>query len=101
MALGVLYQCTDRRRGVRGISLFLKETKTSADAKLDWLGFGSLSVAIAATQVFLDRGAQLDWFSSFEILVEATIAASAFYIFLVHYIHRGKSFVNPPAVSRS
>jgi DHA2 family multidrug resistance protein len=78
-----------------GISLFLKETKTSADAKLDWIGFGSLSIAIAATQVFLDRGAQLDWFSSFEILVEATIAASASYIFLVHTFTAENSFVNP------
>jgi DHA2 family multidrug resistance protein len=78
-----------------GISFFLRETKTSADAKLDWLGFGSLSVAIAATQVFLDRGAQLDWFSSVEILIEATIAASAFYIFLVHTFTAENSFVNP------
>jgi len=31
-----------------GISFFLRETKTSAAAKLDWLGFGSLSLAIAA-----------------------------------------------------
>ncbi len=78
-----------------GISLFLKETTTGATAKLDWLGFGSLSVAIAATQVFLDRGAQLDWFSSLEIIIEAVIAASAFYIFLVHTFTAEKSFVNP------
>ena len=44
----------------------------------------ALSVAIAALQVFLDRGAQLDWFSSVEILIEAVVCASAFYIFLVH-----------------
>jgi DHA2 family multidrug resistance protein len=78
-----------------GISLFLKETTASATAKLDWLGFGSLSVAIAATQVFLDRGAQLDWFSSLEIIIEAVIAASAFYIFLVHTFTTEKPFVNP------
>src|SRR5258705_10267850 len=56
-----------------GISYFIRETTISASAKLDWLGFGSLSIAIAALQVFLDRGAQLDWFSSFEILIEAAI----------------------------
>ncbi len=78
-----------------GIWLFLRETKTSADARLDWLGFGSLSIGIAAMQVFLDRGAQLDWFSSFEILVEATITVSAFYIFLVHTFTAENSFVNP------
>lgn len=78
-----------------GISFFLKETKTTAGAQLDWIGFGSLSIAIAAMQVFLDRGAQLDWFSSLEILIEATIAVSAFYIFLVHTFTAENSFVNP------
>jgi len=78
-----------------GLSFFLRETKTSAAAKLDWLGFGSLSIAIAAMQVFLDRGAQLDWFSSFEILIEAVVCASALYIFLVHTFTAKNSFVNP------
>jgi DHA2 family multidrug resistance protein len=78
-----------------GISFFLTETKTSAAAKLDWLGFGSLSLAIAAMQVFLDRGAQLDWFSSFEILIEAVVAVSAFYVFLVHTFTAQDSFVKP------
>jgi len=78
-----------------GISFFLRETKTSAATKLDWLGFGSLSVAIATMQVFLDRGAQLDWFSSFEILIEAVVCASALYIFLVHTFTTKNSFVNP------
>src|SRR3981189_583342 len=78
-----------------GISFFMKETKISAAARMDWLGFGSLSVAIAAMQVFLDRGAQLDWFSSFEILIEATICVSALYIFLVHTLTARNSFVDP------
>ncbi|MDB5637301.1 MAG: EmrB/QacA family drug resistance transporter, partial [Bradyrhizobium sp.] len=78
-----------------GISFFLRETRTSAAAKLDWLGFGSLSLAIAAMQVFLDRGAQLDWFSSFEILIEAVVCASALYIVLVHTFPAQNSFVNP------
>jgi DHA2 family multidrug resistance protein len=78
-----------------GISIFMRETKISAAARIDWLGFGSLSVAIAAMQVFLDRGAQLDWFSSLEILIEATVCVSAFYIFLVHTFTAKDSFVNP------
>src|SRR3977135_245986 len=78
-----------------GIWFFLRETKISAAARLDWLGFGCLSVAIAAMQVFLDRGAQLDWFSSFEILIEAVVCASALYIFLVHTFTAKNSFVNP------
>src|SRR5258706_576004 len=78
-----------------GISIFMKETKISAAGRMDWLGFGSLSVAIAAMQVFLDRGAQLDWFSSFEILIQDTDCVSAFYIFLVHTFTANDSFVNP------
>jgi MFS transporter, DHA2 family, multidrug resistance protein len=78
-----------------GISIFMKETNISAAARIDWLGFGSLSAAIAALQVFLDRGAQLDWFSSFEILIEATVCVSAFYIFLVHTLTAKDSFMNP------
>src|ERR1700741_3311892 len=78
-----------------GISIFMRETKISTAARIDWLGFASLSVAIAAMQVFLDRGAQLDWFSSPEILMEATVCVSAFYLFLVHTFTAKNSFVNP------
>jgi MFS transporter, DHA2 family, multidrug resistance protein len=78
-----------------GISYFMRETKLNAAAKLDWLGFGSLSIAIAAMQMFLDRGSQLDWFSSLEILIEAVVAASAFYVFLVHTFTSADSFVKP------
>ena len=78
-----------------GIWFFLRETKVSAAAKLDWLGFGSLSLAIAAMQMFLDRGSQLDWFSSLEILIEAVVCVSAFYVFLVHTFTAKNSFVNP------
>ncbi len=78
-----------------GIWFFLRETKVGTTAKLDWLGFGSLSVAIAAMQMFLDRGSQLDWFSSFEILIEAVVGVSALYVFLVHTFTAKNSFVNP------
>src|SRR6202166_4617465 len=50
-----------------GIWFFLKESRIAAAARIDWLGFASLRVAIAAMQVVPDRGAQLDWFSSPEI----------------------------------
>jgi DHA2 family multidrug resistance protein len=78
-----------------GISIFVTETKKEALARLDWLGFGALSVSIAALQLFLDRGEQLDWFSSPEIVSEAIVCAAAFYIFLVHTFTSTHSFVNP------
>src|ERR1700738_5150397 len=67
-----------------GITTFLPETERNAGVKLDWFGFGTLSLAIGALQVLLDRGEQLDWFGSGEIWIEAIVAGSAFYLFLVH-----------------
>jgi len=80
-----------------GVSIFVSETKSSTAVKLDWLGFGSLSLAIAALQLFLDRGAQLDWFSSLEIIVEAAVSAAALYILVVHtFTAKGQNtFIKP------
>jgi MFS transporter, DHA2 family, multidrug resistance protein len=78
-----------------GLSTFLSETARDATAKLDWFGFGTLSLAIGALQVLLDRGEELDWFSSREIAVEAVIGASALYLFLVHTFTAREPFVRP------
>ena len=42
-----------------GMMTFLSDTARNATAKLDWFGFGTLSLAIAAMQVLLDRGQSL------------------------------------------
>ncbi|GGC45700.1 EmrB/QacA family drug resistance transporter [Chelatococcus reniformis] len=78
-----------------GISAFVTEPPLERVARFDWFGFGSLSVAIAALQVALDRGEHLDWFGSREIILESVIAASAFYIFLVHTFTAKNPFVDP------
>jgi MFS transporter, DHA2 family, multidrug resistance protein len=78
-----------------GVRLFLTNTAGNANEKLDWLGFGTLSLGIGALQVLLDRGEQLDWFGSGEIIIEAIIAASAFYLFLAHTFTADKPFVRP------
>ena len=54
-----------------GLLTFLKETSHGNSARLDWIGFGALSLAIGAFQTMLDRGETLDWFGSREIIVEA------------------------------
>jgi MFS transporter, DHA2 family, multidrug resistance protein len=76
-----------------GMMTFLSDTAKNATAKLDWFGFGTLSLAIAAMQVLLDRGQELDWFGSGEIVAEAIIAGSAFYLFLVHTFTARDPFV--------
>jgi DHA2 family multidrug resistance protein len=78
-----------------GITTFLPETARNVGAKLDWLGFGTLSLGIGALQVLLDRGEQLDWFGSAEIWIEAIIAASAFYLFVAHTFTADEPFVRP------
>lgn len=80
---------------VLGLSAFVKETARDASARLDWVGFGLLSVTIGALQMFLDRGQQLDWFSSLEIQAEALLTAVAAYLFLVHTATARRSFVDP------
>jgi MFS transporter, DHA2 family, multidrug resistance protein len=78
-----------------GITAFLPESDRNAGAKLDWFGFGTLSLAIGAMQILLDRGEQLDWFGSGEIIIEAIIAGSALYLFLVHTFTADAPFVRP------
>ncbi|KXF75065.1 disulfide bond formation protein DsbA [Paramesorhizobium deserti] len=78
-----------------GIIAFVRETAIDLRARLDWFGFGMLSIAIAALQLFLDRGEQLDWFSSGEIIIEALVCASAFYLLLVHTFTAERSFIDP------
>jgi MFS transporter, DHA2 family, multidrug resistance protein len=80
--------------GLIGISMFLPETKRSEE-KLDWFGFGTLSVSLGALQVMLDRGEIKDWFNSGEIILETVIAVSAFYLFLVHTFTAERPFVRP------
>jgi len=60
-----------------GMIAFLPETPRNSGEKLDWFGFGTLSLAIGALQIMLDRGEQKDWFSSGEIMIEAIVAVSA------------------------
>jgi DHA2 family multidrug resistance protein len=77
-----------------GLSAFLSETKRQA-LSFDWLGFATLSIAVGALQLFLDRGEQLDWFGSREIITELTIAVLAFYMFLVHTFTTERPFIDP------
>jgi DHA2 family multidrug resistance protein len=78
-----------------GILIYLKETPRNLAAKLDWMGFAALSIALGAFQLMLDRGEELDWFSSPEIIFEACVAGVGFYCFLVHSALVPKPFLNP------
>jgi MFS transporter, DHA2 family, multidrug resistance protein len=78
-----------------GILSFLPETAIRK-SPFDFFGFTALSVAIAAFQIMLDRGQLKDWFGSTEIWIEATTAAVALYLFIIHMLTTtGQRFVNP------
>src|SRR5271169_4668173 len=78
-----------------GILIFMHETRHAHREAFDFFGFATLSLAIGALQLLLDRGELKDWFGSTEIWVEATIAGLALYLFVVHTVTAtDRSFLN-------
>jgi DHA2 family multidrug resistance protein len=75
--------------------LAMPRDETDRKASLDWTGFLSLSIAIAATQLVLSRGQRLDWFESPEIVIETIVAVLAFYVFVAHSVTAEKPFLSP------
>jgi len=64
---------------------FMPKTETH-QRKFDMFGFALLAIALASLQFCLDRGEQKDWFSSWEIILEAGIAIAAGWMFIVHMV---------------
>lgn len=52
--------------------------------RFDLFGFALLALALGSLQMFLDRGEQLDWFDSWEIIAEAAMAIGFSWMFIVH-----------------
>ncbi|HUN75721.1 MAG TPA: DHA2 family efflux MFS transporter permease subunit [Steroidobacteraceae bacterium] len=77
-----------------GVLTFLREAPRRY-SPFDFFGFATLSVAIGALQIMLDRGQLLDWFSSTEICIEAAVCGLALYWFIVHTLTAKHPFVSP------
>ncbi len=77
-----------------GMIAFLPETPKQ-DRRLDWFGFATLSVAIGALQILLDRGEELDWFSSNQMIIAAVVSGVAAWLFLVQTFTADSPFVKP------
>jgi MFS transporter, DHA2 family, multidrug resistance protein len=75
--------------------LFLPNMRETDGSRFDWLGFAVLSTGIGALQLMLDRGQDLDWFSSREIVVEAILAGLGFYLFAVHLFSARQPLLRP------
>ena len=66
----------------------------SVARRFDLLGFGLLAVGVAALQLCLDRGQQLDWFASWEVCLEAGVAAAALWAFGVHVMTSDNALID-------
>ena len=76
-----------------GLMICMPDTPPRPDLKFDWTGFAALAIGIGSLQLMLDRGEGQDWFTSPEIIVEAVVAATGLYIFVVHMFTAAKPFL--------
>jgi DHA2 family multidrug resistance protein len=79
-----------------GIWRYIHATPAARRVKFDTFGFVTLSLAIGALQMLLDRGEQNDWFGSTETWIEAILLAMSAAYFIAHTATRpaGKSFID-------
>ena len=77
-----------------GLALFMPKTQPQDNLRFSWYGFAVLAIGCGSLQLMLDRGQELDWFSSREILVEAVIAGTGFYLFIVHMVTSDRPFLS-------
>jgi DHA2 family multidrug resistance protein len=78
---------------VVGLLVFMDETKLDSKLQFDWFGFAALAIGIGALQLALDRGEQLDWLNSPEIVLELIISVVGFYYFFAHSFTTDRPFI--------
>src|ERR1700712_3075974 len=78
---------------VLGLMVFMEETKKNLDLRFDWFGFLALAIGIGALQVALDRGEQLGWMESNEIIAELIVSVAGFSYFFAHSFTTAKPFI--------
>jgi DHA2 family multidrug resistance protein len=78
-----------------GLTIFMPSALGVNRLRFDWLGFIVLSAGIGALQLMLDRGQELDWFYSKEIIVEGILAGLGIYLFLVHMVSSRAPLIRP------
>ena len=78
---------------VLGLVIFMDETKKDLGLRFDWFGFTALAIAIGSLQLALDRGEQLGWLESNEIIGEFIVSGVGFYYFFAHSFTTSKPFI--------
>jgi DHA2 family multidrug resistance protein len=77
-----------------GLSAYLHRGEPQRGLNFDWFGFLTLAISIGALQMMLDRGEQLEWFDSPEIVLEALAAGLGAYLFVVHTFTAKQPFLD-------
>jgi DHA2 family multidrug resistance protein len=78
-----------------GLWFALPRPRAKRGLGFDWFGFSVLATGIAGLQLMLDRGETLDWFGSTEVIIEAVLAVSGLYLFVVHMVTGKRTFISP------
>jgi DHA2 family multidrug resistance protein len=78
---------------VLGLMVFMDETNPNRELRFDWFGFAALAIGIGSMQVALDRGEQLGWLESNEIIAEIIVSVIGFYYFFAHSLTTAKPFI--------
>ncbi|MBU6266183.1 MAG: multidrug efflux MFS transporter [Sphingomonadales bacterium] len=78
-----------------GLSAQMPSRPPDPAARLDFLGFGLLALALGALQLLLDRGQKLDWLASGEIVLELTLCLLALTMFVIHSLTARRPFISP------
>jgi DHA2 family multidrug resistance protein len=78
---------------VLGLLVFMDETRKNRELRFDWFGFAALAVGIGSLQIALDRGEQLGWTESNEIIAEFIVSIVGFYYFFAHSLTTAKPFI--------
>lgn len=76
-----------------GLFIFMEETPPNSRLRFDWFGFAALAIGIGALQLALDRGEQVGWFDSNEIIAYAIISVVGIYYFFAHSLTTPEPFV--------
>ena len=78
---------------VLGLALLMPARTPREVGRFDWTGFAVLSLGLAALQLALDRGEELDWLSSSTIVAAFVLAGLGFYLFIVHMLTAPRPFI--------
>ena len=75
-----------------GLSVLMQETQKQS-RPFSWIGFSMLSLGIGALQLMLDRGQDLGWFESPEVVAEAVLSVAGFYFFFADAATTDRPFI--------